>query len=656
MINRIKNFFKRKFKADIFIVFLYRIAIVYFLYTLSRLIFYIYNIQHFDINFNGLIKIFLGGLKFDTTAIIYTNLLFIAMSIIPFRFRHNSTYQKVLKYIFFVTNGIGLLANFADIPYFDFVLERSTIKIFQQFENETNLGPLFLKFIFDYWTITISYIFSIILMVYLYNRTIIKSPFPSNKWFYYPSSLIIMLIILLASIAGIRGDLKHSTRPITMSNAGQYVKQPIEMSIVLNTPFCLIRSTEGVAYSDPKYFSADELNKIYNPIHYPKNNTIKRNLNVVIIIVESLNKEFVGRFYNWLDEGKYKGYTPFLDSLVDNGYTFVHSYANGRKSIDALASVLSSIPSIESPYVLSPYYSNSMTTIPLLLKEMGYKSALFHGAPNGSMGFYAFSKLAGVDEYYGKDEYHNDKDFDGTWAIWDEEFLQYMANVIDTFTRPFVATVFTATSHHPFKLPEKYDERFKSVDFPLQRCIEYTDYAIARFFHTASRMKWYDSTLFVITADHVSINQRPEFKNPIGYFSVPIIFFQPNGKLKRIDSITIAQQIDILPTVVNYLGYDKPYIAFGQDLFNADENKFAINYLNGIYRFYYKNYMIEFDGNKLIHMYDVKKDAELKDDIINKFPEKQEQLEKLLKAFIQQYKHRMIKNELTIKNNNKEKS
>ncbi len=642
------HFLNHKPKSNYYLVFIYRLLIIYLLYTFSRIVFLIYNHSHFDIPPERLLTIFLGGLRFDTTAILYTNLLFIALSILPFQFRHNNIYQQITKYIFFITNSIALFANFADIPYFDFVLERSTIKIFTEFQHETNLLSLFGKFVIDYWPITISFIFSIWLMVYLYRRVEISQPWPTKKVWYYCVALIFMLVTVALTIGGIRGDFKHSTRPITMSNAGQYVKSPTEMAIVLNTPFCLIRSTEGTAYKRQTFFDDAQLENIYTPIHIPDTTLPENKVNVVIIIVESLNKEFISKFYPYLDNGTYKGYSPFLDSLIDHSLTFKYSYANGRKSIEALPSVIASIPSIESPFVLSPYYSNKMTTIPLLLKSMGYKAALFHGAPNGSMGFQAFGQLAGFDEYYGKDEYNNDKDFDGTWAIWDEEFLQFMAQTIDTFSKPFVATVFTATSHHPFELPERYKNRFQSRDFPLQRCIEYTDYAIQRFFETASKMKWYQNTLFVITADHVSLNQRPEFQNPIGYFSVPIIFFQPGSQLKGIDTITIAQQIDILPTVVNYIGYKKPYVAFGQDLLKPNNQKFAINYLNGTYRLYKNEYMIEFDGTRLLSLFNIKTDPFLQNNLLNKLPDVQNEMETLIKAFIQQYKNRMIDNCLTI--------
>lgn len=635
---------------DINLTLIYRILIVYILYSIGRFAFYIYNIEHFDhLSFSDLVTIFKGGLLFDTSAIIYTNLLFIIGSTIPFRFRHNKTYQSVLKYVFIISNSIALLTHFADIPYFDFVLERTTINVFGEFKNESNMVALVFKFMIDYWMIVIAYTGVIFLLVYLYNRVKIRRSVIISPFVYYPFFLVVFLVVITLCVGGARGGFAHSTRPITLSNAGQFVTSPDEMALVLNTPFCLIRSTESKSYQRVKFYnSEDELEKKYSPIHYVDSTREDNNINIVIFVLESFNKEFIGSLNAHLDSGNYKGFTPFLDSLVAYSKTYLHSYANGRKSIDALPSVLASIPAVEHPFILSPYYNNRLNTLPGLLKEKGYKSALFHGAPNGSMGFKAFGQLAGVDEYYGKDEYNNDDDFDGMWGIWDEEFFQFFANTLDTFKTPFMATIFSVSSHHPFKVPPKHEGRFKMKDFPLQRVIEYTDYSLKRFFESASKMEWYDNTLFIFTADHVSLNQRPEFKNEIGYFSVPLIFHQPGSDLIGIDSTIVAQQIDIMPTILNYIGYDKDYVAFGDDLFNADSSKFAINHLNGTYRLFQGDYFLQFDGGKTIHMYNVKKDPLLQSDIVGQFPFIQSKMEHTVKAFIQQYKNRMIDNNLSL--------
>ncbi len=637
---------KEYLDGNIYVSLIYRILIVYLLYTLTRAAFLIYNYSLFSgLDFKEIFHIFTGGLVFDTSAIVYTNILFVILYLVPFKFRHHKTYQRILMYVFFITNGIALVANCADIPYYKFVLKRTTMDFIGQFKHEQNLWALTFKFLIDFWQITVFWILMMLLMVWLYLKVKVNPPKIKSNLLYTGVGLVMLAVFSGLSVAGARGGFRHSTRPITLSNAGQYVTDPNNMSIVLNTPFTLIQTIEAKPLQKEDYFTSDELEKIYSPLHTPNHDTVRKD-NVVIFIIESFNKEFIGSLNKDLDNGHYEGYTPFIDSLIPHSLVFQHSYANGRKSIDAIPSVLTGIPSIKRPFILTTYFSDDLNSLPGLLKQKGYKSAFFHGAPNGSMGFLAFTNIIGVDEYYGKDEYNNNADFDGIWGIWDEEFMQYYANQLDTFKQPFVAALFSVSSHHPFKLPERYKDRFKGDDFPLQKCIRYTDYSLRRFFQTASKMPWFKNTLFVITADHVSLNQRPEYKNDVGYFSIPIIFYKPGSDLVGVDSVTNAQQIDIMPTILDYLGYDKDYIAFGKDLFHTRRPNFTINYLNGTYRLFLNNYLLISDGNKPLELYNVVNDRQVSANIMDQHPEQTATMMKFMKAFIQQYNNRLIENRM----------
>jgi phosphoglycerol transferase MdoB-like AlkP superfamily enzyme len=251
----------------------------------------------------------------------------------------------------------------------------------------------------------------------------------------------------------------------------------------------------------------------------------------------------------------------FSDWFLHHGKhsrAYQYSFANGRKSIDAMPSVIASIPSIEVPYVLSHYSGNQVTSLSSLLKKEGYYSAFFHGAPNGSMGFQAFANTCGFDRYFGKDEYNHNEDYDGIWGIWDHKFLQYYAEQMNTFKQPFYTNFFSVSSHHPYTLPAEFQSRFKEGEMTIYKCIEYTDYALREFFHTASSMPWFKNTLFVITADHASAQTRlADYQSPVGYFEIPIFFYKPGADWHEMNP-TIIQQIDIMPTILGELNYNKP--------------------------------------------------------------------------------------------------
>lgn len=620
------------------------------LYTLARILFFAFNKSMFAATGPGDFTYYLlTGMRFDLSAVLYTNLLFIVLLLLPLPFRYNSAYQKVLKYIFVITNGITLLANLSDIIYYRFTLRRTTWSVLSEFANE-NVGALTSSFIIDFWFIPLLWLVLMGLMVWLYNKIKVSKWQGMRSWVFYPLNLIILVLVLGLSLGGMRGGFASSTRPITLSNAGEYVKRPNEIYLVLNTPFSMLRTIGKADFKRVSYFSDEEVNTILSPVHRPEDQKAFRAKNVVVIILESFGKEAIGGYNQHLaNEPDFQSYTPFLDSLMQHSKVYWHSFANGRKSIDALPSVLTSIPSLQEPFVLTKYAANNLPSLPRILNEKGYHTSFFHGAPNGSMGFKAFMNLIGVQEYYGKDEYNNNADFDGMWGIWDEEFLQFFGHKLNTFQEPFLSTVFTVSSHHPFKVPERYKGKFKTGPLPVYECINYTDMALQRFFREASKMPWYKNTLFVITADHAAAPQHfPEYQSSWGVFSIPILFYAPGDSALKGTEKRVVQQIDIMPSVLSYLHYDKPYFSFGINLFPpSNQEEFAINY-NGAYQWFDGDHMIQFNGDSTLAMYNYVEDKLLKQDLKEQMPTKRQEMEKKLKAFIQQYNNRMIDNNLKV--------
>lgn len=635
-------------RGNIFIQLIRRLLVVFLLYQLCRLVFLAYNYDFYrERTFEELVRIFLGGLKFDTTAIFYLNSVYMLMMLLPFKFRYNRVYQTVGKYIYFVMNGVGLAANCADTVYFRFTLQRTTFSVFREFGNEDNLMGIFAEAMLTNWYLVLFFLALMVVLVLGYGRRLPERSvvqFRSNV-LYYPVSTGVFLVSVWLTVIGIRGGFGMSTRPISLNDAAQYVKQPIDVPLVLNTPFSFLRSMEYFNLPRLVYFQDTAvLDSIYTPVHVPPDTLQPRPMNVVVMIMESFGKEHVGFYNRQLEGGTYRGYTPFLDSLAAEGLTFTSSYANGRKSIDALASVMLSVPAIPTPYVLSPYFNNRICALPCLLRADGYETAFFCGQPNSGMGFQAFCNLLGFEHFFGMNEYGDRRDFDGFWGIWDEEFLQYMAGEIGNLQEPFLASVFTLSSHHPFNVPERYRDTFPDGVIPLHKTIRYSDYAIRRFFSTASEQLWFDNTLFVLVADHINGTVHEEYNNPADQFAVPVIFYKPDGSLKEYRT-GVAQQNDIMPTVLGYLNYNKPYLAFGFDL-NKNLDNFAVNYNNGTYQLYAGNYLLHFDGNKTTGLYELHTD--MSRNLMDEQPETVAALERKIKAYLQQYTSRMIDDRLTV--------
>jgi phosphoglycerol transferase MdoB-like AlkP superfamily enzyme len=636
------------FKKNIYAALAFYLISVMALYSLSRIGFYFYNLGFFrGMNAHRFAVILWGGLRFDLTATLYCNSLLILLMIVPFKFRFTNGFKTTIKWIFLITNSLAFAANTADFIYYRFTLRRTTISVLNQFENEENLMMLFLRFLWDYWYAVIFWVAVVAVLYFVQRVNQYEGPKVTNKKFFYLGGTLSMVLIIYLFVGGVRGGFRYSTRPITLSNAAAYAEDPNDINLVLNTPFALLRTAKAHVIKKVNYFDSQrDLENKFNPIKVPNLKGGMNKKNVIILILESFSREFVGAYNRNAKEGTYKGYTPFLDSLINVSEAYQYSFANGRKSIDAMPSVISSIPSLEVSFVLSHYSGNKINGLPAILKKEGYYTAFFHGAPNGSMGFDAFARQSGFENYFGKNEYNKDDDFDGIWGVWDEPFLQFFAEKMNTFQQPFFTTLFTVSSHHPYKVPEKYENKFKGSINPMMKTVEYTDFALRKFFAKASKMGWFQNSIFVITADHASSEiELPEYNTAWGYFSIPIVFFDPSIDAGGIRD-GIVQQIDIMPTVLGKLNFGKSYLAFGRDVNHERSRPFAVNYLNS-FQFFMGDYLLQFDGTKSNALYNFKKDVFLENNLVHIELDSVKVFEERTKALVQQYKNRIVDNALT---------
>ena len=627
------------------------LAIAYVVYFLARIVYLLGNYSYFEqgLTLPHLTELFHGGLVFDTAAILVTHIPYIVLLLL-------TPWRKVARWVYVIINSAALATNLIDSVYFRYTMRRTTTTVFGEFRNENNLTGVFATELVSHWYLVVLFAVLIYGLWKLY-----RDPGEANPkhcwWRWYPSQVLVLAALAPFVVAGIRGGFATAVRPITISNASQYADRPIEAALVLNTPFSLYRTIGKDVFVVPEYFTDEkEMEAVYSPVH-PGNPGLSGDSaftpkNVVVLIVESFGREYIGALNKPLENGRYKGYTPCVDSLIAKSVTFSHTYCNGRKSIDGMPSILSSIPMFIEPFFLTPASMNHVSGIASLLAGEGYQTAFFHGAQRGSMGFQAFSRATGFQDYYGREDYDADErfggddDFDGMWAIWDEPFLQYYATKMSEMKEPFMTAVFTASSHHPYAIPEKYQQQYPEEGLIIHKCIRYTDMAIGKFFEKVSREPWFNNTIFVLTSDHTNLSDHAFYQTDIGGFCSPIIIYEP-GNAERQPEIQdkIAQQIDILPTVMGMLHYQKPYFAFGIDVLNTPaEDTWAVNYLNGIYQYVKHDHVLQFDGQQSKALYALS-DSLMQHNLISNH-ELQTQMERELKAIIQQYMDRMVNDRL----------
>ena len=630
------------------------LLVLYVVYFIARITYLLVNFSYFaqDLTFSHLMEMLGGGLVFDTSAILVTNIPYIVLMLFPLHIKENKAYQNTCRMVYLVINGVALAMNLCDTVYFKYTMRRTTNTVFSEFTNEGNLGSIFLTETLRHFYLVLLFILLVWAMYKLYCQTGLHKQ--QLRWLSYDACTLLSLAAFAPFVvAGIRGGFTTAVRPIAISNANQYVNRPVEAALVLNTPFSIYRTFDMAIFEVPDYYTdGKELEQVYSPVHEPVDSLPMQKKNVVVLIVESFGREYIGALNKNLEHGRYKGYTPCIDSLIQQSITFSHSYCNGRKSIDGMPSVLSSIPMFVEPFFLTPSSMNHVSGIASLLAGEGYQTAFFHGAQRGSMGFQAFSRATGFQDYYGREDYDDDKrfggdaDFDGMWAIWDEPFLQYYATKMSEMKEPFMTAVFTASSHHPYAIPEKYKDIYPEEGIIIHKCIRYTDMALGKFFATASKQPWFKNTIFVLTSDHTNLSDHAYYQTDLGGFCSPIVIYEP-GNIDRKPEIQdkIAQQIDILPTIMGILHYPKPYFGFGIDLLNTPaEDTWAVNYLNGIYQYIKYDHVLQFDGQQTRAVYALQ-DSLMRHNLKGKLSQ-QPQMERELKAIIQQYMERMTQDRL----------
>ncbi len=609
-----------------------RLAIIVLIYQLCRLAFYLLNISSFTSV--SLIE-FVAGFRFDLSAIVYTNLLIIIGHLIPGDFKYRSGYQKALKFLFFFINIIFIATNLIDIEYFKFTSRRSTFSLITAQGMEEEIKKLFISFLKEFWYLALGFI---ILAAAFYKSipTITFKNIKKEAPLTYIKQFGILVLGLALSILIGRGGFQEKV--LNRVSAVKYTSAA-NAPLILNTPFCILKTlNKTVALKQYHHHTEEEAIALFNPVITPNDSLALNKKNIVYIILESFGNESVG----YMNTGK--GYTPFLDSLITKSTFYKNGFANGKLSSDAVPSTVSSIPRlISNNFIESNYSFNKTRAMPVLLKEMGYHTAFFHGAFNGSQNFDDYAEIIGYEEYYGRDQYPYEGHDDGYWGIVDEEFLHYFGEKLSSFEEPFFGTVFTLSSHNPYLVPEKYKGKFPKGNKKITESIGYTDYSLQQFFNYVKTLPWYANTIFVITADHTSSEGDGYYKTPMGKFSIPILFFEPESEEAPIVSEEIFQQTDIMPTVLGKIHYPKKYFSFGNK--PNSKNRFAISYLNNIYQFVTDNYLLLFDGEKVIEAYNWKNDKMQKNNVVDSADYSKDF--DLMMSVIQTYNKAMETNKIT---------
>jgi phosphoglycerol transferase MdoB-like AlkP superfamily enzyme len=549
------------------------------IYALVRLIFYVYNRGLFSgFSNKEVAESFLLGLRFDLVAIVLSNLPVFIFFSLPSKWQQKS-YLKALALSFFVVvNLLFISLNLADIELYQLTGKRSTIEFLKLAGDIQNQA---VQLIVHYWYLSLA----AVVLTYLLYRTF--PAFVSSKK--YRRVHPIFEYLILASLLALSARGGWQLKPLKSTNAFIFSKDELGI-LALNSTFTMIRSKGTQVQRRIESFSKSEQDK-----YLPTNITwasAPTHENVVLIILESFALEFVGAANGG------NGYTPFFDELSAKGMLFKNGFANGRRSIEAIPSLLSGIPSLlPDPFITSDFSSNRIEGLGSVLRREGYTTGFFHGAENGTMYFDSFSQRAGFQHYFGLNEYPQKEDSDGHWGIFDEPYFQFAVREIDKMREPFASVIFSLSSHQPFSVPKKYAGRFPTGTLEIHESIGYTDFSLRKFFSEAEKRPWFNHTLFVITADHTTKSDQASYSDSLGHFRVPIFFYRPGGKLPLVDIEQVVQHVDIPLSIMQLLGVrPEKWTRFGRSIFSS-QPEWVMNRTEAGYWYLDKDGLIKSDEN-----------------------------------------------------------
>lgn len=615
-----------------------QLAFVLLLMTLVRVLFHAFNSQAFN---NVTLYDYLVGIWFDSVTI---GLLFLPYAIyylapIPDSIRLNRFYSWACGIIFVLTALVIIGLNLMDIEYFKYTSKRSTFDLFAILGAGSDFKQLIFTFILDFWFLILFFLIGLYGIIRFFRMT--NKYEVENNHSYLKKSLFYFATIALMVFVG-RGGFVF--KPVGVLDAARFVNTS-KTALVLNTPFTMLKSIGSEGLKEATFYKTIEASeKYFNPVKKSQpQHILPDGTNVVIILLESFGKEFIG-YYN---DGK--SYTPFLDSLLNESLAFDAGFANGKKSIEAVPSIFASIPSLQdNPYISSQYNSNRILGLPELLKQKGYESAFYHGATNGSMRFDAFADYVGFDHYVGRTEYGNEKHTDKTWGVLDEYFEPWTAQQITKLKQPFLATLFTLSSHHPYFVPEHRKKDVIEGPQPLCASISYGDLSLRLFFDEAKKQPWYKNTVFFICADHSPSTSTAFYNLRTQLYQIPMAIYDPSGKLGKGRSEKIFQQIDIYPTVLDLLNIESNYYSFGNSLY-SESDRYAVSYLEGSYFYFHNDKLLVFSENEARNLYDFTSKEKSLVDVFSENVLEVRESEKKLKAIIQRYNHDLIQNKTAVK-------
>lgn len=572
-------------------------AIILSLLILSSLrIFFYFKYQYFfeDLTFYEIFISFIFGLRVDIITLFTFVGIFILLLLLPFKFTFNIYYRGFLAILWSLVFISILALCIADIIYFEFS-QRHVSNELLSLADDMNI-------IFDmafgslmYYTITsfIIFILLTLLFVKIFKSTLKNQFLRKRDYFYF-------FLIILMLFAGIRNSFERKSFGIVDA----YAVSKTSSGVLAINGFYSFYRTLGVyqggkrinlmnfeeAQSIAKEFlKSDKF--IFTNDDYPAQRALKtkenkNQYNIVIVLLESWGAEHIDGFTKY----KELNVTPYFKKLSNEGLKYTNFYANGYRSIYGITSIYTGITLPAGfQYLGNGLELTNLSYLGQIAKENGYSTIAAQSSNRRSYRVDSVSKLSAFDEFYGAEDMPNVEKIEAgrkpDTGTYDFNMFDFMHKKLNSQKEPFLSFMFTSTNHSDFHLPsskfERYPQDLKNYNGYLNSLI-YVDNAIERFIENIKKEPWFDNTIFIFTADHghgnaldnigrdLRLNDKPE--PYIEHYRIPLLIYAPKIFEPKVNDI-LGSQNDIMPTIIDLLGFKNSFSAMGNSLFDESSKK-----------------------------------------------------------------------------------
>lgn len=323
----------------------------------------------------------------------------------------------------------------------------------------------------------------------------------------------------------------------------------------------------------------------------------ERKLNVVLISVESFSADFMGMF------GNTENITPYLDSLAQHSLVFTNLYATGTRTVRGLEALSLCVPPTPGQSIVRRPNNENLFTLGKVFNEKGYESKYIYGGYgyfDNMNGYFSTNNYTVVDRSALKPE---EIDYENIWGVADENLFTLALREIDQTIakeKHVFAQVMTVSNHRPYTYPDG------RIDIPShtgrEGAVKYTDYSINKFLKEARKKPWFDSTVFVIVADHCA-SSAGKTELPVNKYHIPMMIYSPANiapaKMERLMS-----QIDMGPTLLGLLNFSYTSKFYGYDIYKLEpgrERIFISTYQN--LGFIHNGKMVQLDPQQKVNTY-----------------------------------------------------